>query len=344
MARRIGKQTIAFDKQISVLSTASVVGPMEGEGPLGKYFDVVLTDDECGEDSYEKAETCMLTKAYDIALRKAKMSKNELDLFIGGDLLNQIIATTFAVEQYDVPYWGVYNACSTFSLAIQIASTAIEAGGMRKVMASASSHFSSAERQYRTPLELGCQNPITAQRTTTAAGCCILGESGQGPYVTQITTGRIIDFDVKDPFNMGTAMAPAAADTILAHFKDTGTSFEDYDLVVTGDLASMGLEITENILKLEGYHPKNNFTDCGKMIFDPENQKVDLGGSGAGCSASVFAAVLYEKLKSRKLNNVLLVPTGALLSPTSSLQKQSIPCIAHAVALSNHSNKKGANA
>ncbi len=335
MAIKIGKQTVQFERPISIFSTSSVVGPFEGQGPLSQYFDMILQDDICGQDSYEKAETCILEKAYDTLFNKTNVAKKDIDLIIGGDLLNQIIATTFAVEKYEIPFWGVYNACSTFSLSMQIGAMAIESGAMQKVIVSACSHFSTAERQYRTPLELGSQNPPTAQRTVTAAGSCLLTNDNAPPYIRQITIGKILDFDIKDPFNMGTAMAPAAADTIITHFKDTNTTFKDYDMVVTGDLAQLGSDITKSMLHMEGFDPFDNFNDCGQMIYDKESQKVDCGGSGCGCSSSVFSGYLFKMLKERQLNKILFIPTGALLSPTSYLQKQSIPCIAHAVVISN---------
>lgn len=335
MAKKIGKQTIQFDKNINICTAASIVGPYEGQGPLKQYFDLILEDDTCGQDSYEKAETSLLEKAYETVLNKSALSKNEIDLIIGGDLLNQIIATTFAVEKLDIPYWGIYGACSTFALSMQIAAMTIESGAIQKSIISASSHFSSAERQYRTPLELGVQPPPSSQRTVTGAGSCLISNENNPPYIRQITIGKVVDFDIKDPFDMGTAMAPAAADTILTHFKDTSTTFRDYDLVLTGDLAEKGIAIVKDMLKIEGYEDYGNFNDCGQLIYDKKTQNVNCGGSGCGCSASVFSGYVFKMLKEEKLNRILFIPTGALLSPTSYLQKQSIPCIAHALVISN---------
>lgn len=335
MARKVGEQTIIFDKKISISETFSVGGPMEGKGPLGKDFDIIFEDDCLGEKTFEKGECMMLRKCIENLLRKGKFTQSDIDIIIGGDLLNQIITTTFAAENFDMMYWGIYSACSSFSEAIQIASTAIEAGVAKNIIACATSHFSTAERQYRNPLELGSQSKSTAQRTATASGAVVLREGGSGPYITGMTVGKIVDFDQKDAADMGTAMAPAAAHTILKHFSDTGTSFSDYDMVYTGDLAKVGLGILTDMLKQMNYDPSGRLNDCGHMLFDCINQHADCGGSGAGCSASVFSGHIFKKLKSGELNKILFVPTGALLSTTSSYQKNSIPCIAHAVVIEN---------
>lgn len=337
MAKKIGTQTIRFEKKLSVAAGAAIVGPLEGEGPLSTCFDSILTDDCCGEDSFEKGESMLMQKVYDALLAKARLSSTDIDLFIGGDLLNQIIATSYAVAKYDRPYWGIYNACATFGEALQIGSAALEAGMAKHIIASASSHFSSAERQFRTPLELGSQNAVTAQRTITGGGASLLGVNMGAPYITAITTGIIVDFECNDACDMSTAMAPAAAQTLLTHFRDTKTTFMDYDMVITGDLASIGVDIVSEMMRMEGYETKDHFTDCGLLIYDREKQPItDSGGSGAGCSAAVFNSYILNKLKTKEWNRVLLVPTGALLSSITSYQKRTIPAIAHAVVIENN--------
>ena len=330
MSSRLGKRTVAFMKNISIRSAYSVVGPMEANGPLHSFFDELLEDDTLKEKSYEKAESAMLRKVYDGLIKKCGIRQDEIDMFIGGDLLNQIIATTYAVRGYESAYYGVYNACSTFSLAIQIASNYIESSSFNNIIVSASSHFSSAERQYRTPLELGCKNPPTAQRTVTGAGGLLLSSEASKVRIKNMTAGKVVDFGIKDPFDMSSAMAPAATDTILTHFNATKTNFQDYDLVLTGDLSEKGVSIVSDMLKDLGF-PSTNLTDCGKLIYNRQKQNVGGGGSGAGCSTVVFCGYIYDLMLKEKLKKVLFVPTGALLSPTSTLQKESIPAIAHAV-------------
>ncbi len=339
MGKKIGNQTVYFQNPISIAEVSSAVGPMEGKGPLGKDFDLIFEDDCLGESTFEKGECMMLRKCIENLLKKGKFTQNDIDILIGGDLLNQIITTTFAAEKFDMMYWGIYSACSSFSEALQVASVAIEAGAAEKIIACTSSHFSTAERQYRNPLELGSQSKATAQRTATAAGAVVLKKGGSGPYITAMTAGKIIDFDQKDSADMGTAMAPAAAHTILTHFRDTGTSFDDYDMVYTGDLAKVGLGILTDILKSEGYDPKGRLEDCGHLLFDCTTQHADCGGSGAGCCSSVFCGHIYPKLKSGKLKKILFSPTGALLSTVSSYQKNSIPCISHAVVIEGKRGK-----
>ncbi|MDR2519893.1 MAG: stage V sporulation protein AD [Eubacteriaceae bacterium] len=332
MARRIGSQTLAFEKEICVASAGSVVGPIEGSGPLRHLFDAIVSDGDYAQCTFEKAETNMQLLSYGYALKKASMSEQEIDLFVGGDLLNQIVATSFAAREINRPYWGTYNACATFGESLQIGACALEAGAASRVMVSSSSHYATAERQYRTPLEQGVQSAVTAQRTVTGSGCALLREGGEGPRLSAITIGKVVDFGVSDLANMGTAMAPAAAMTILTHFEDTKTSFADYDLVLTGDLATVGYDICKKLIQSEGYADFENFNDCGRMIYETSHQSiVDSGGSGAGSSSSVFAAYVFPKLAAGELKRVMLVPTGALMSPLTSNQKETIPAIAHAI-------------
>ncbi|MCL1914711.1 MAG: stage V sporulation protein AD [Eubacteriaceae bacterium] len=332
MAKKIGPQTVKLRTPVAIESTGSVAGTMEGLGPLGSYFDLIVDEDNFG-DTFEKTEIKMHSKAIEIALQKIEAESDSIDLFVGGDLLNQIVAATFAISEYSRPYWGVYSACASFAESLQIAATTIEAGVAERCSVSVSSHFSSVERQYRTPLEQGSQSAITSQRTVTASGGAIIGQSKGAPTIVSFTTGKIVDFDCCDIADMGTAMAPAAAHTIITHFLATKTSFKDYDLVVTGDLANLGFNVAKDLLASEGYVDIGNFSDCGKLVFDTDAQNVGQGGSGAGCSASVFCSYIYKLLDSKQLSRVLFVPTGALMSPLTSFQDGSIPAIAHAVQI-----------
>lgn len=331
--KKLGKQTVMFTNPPSILSTATIVGAKEGEGPLKDYFDVVIKDDLFEEKSWEKAETKMSKEATKLALSKIQLTEDKIDYMFAGDLLNQIISSSFAARELKIPFFGLYGACSTMSESLSLASMIIDGGYADYVVAGTSSHFCSAERQFRFPLELGGQRPPTSQWTVTGAGSAILGKSGNGPCVTYVTTGRVLDFGVKDANNMGAAMSPAAADTIVAHFKDTGFTPENYDLIITGDLGDIGRELAIEIVEKNGYDISSKFSDCGMEIFDLTNQDVHAGGSGCGCSAVVFCGYLYKQLQTGSLKRILLVSTGALLSPTSSLQGESIPGIAHAVAI-----------
>jgi len=331
--KRLGKQTIKFSSPPTMLSTAAVVGPKEGEGPLAQYFDLIQKDDYFGQDSWEKAESKFVEEAVKRAISKSGVSITAIDYMLAGDLLNQIISSSFAARNLQIPFLGLYGACSTMAESLSIGAMIIEGGYADHVICATSSHFSSAERQYRFPLEQGVQRPLYAQWTVTGSGAAVLSSTGNGPYITHVTTGKVIDFGIKDANNMGAAMAPAAVDTLTAHFKETGRSPGYYDLIVTGDLATIGKEIALELLKKEGLDLHNNYNDCGCMIFDNQKQDTHSGGSGCGCSASVLNGYLYQQLKHGELNRLLFVATGALLSPTSAWQGESIPCIAHAVAI-----------
>lgn len=329
----MGTQTVKLYNPPSILTTASIVGPKEGEGPLKEYFDLVLAEDLYEEKTWEKAETKMTKEAIKMAMEKIKLTPEKIDYLFGGDLLNQIISSSFAARELKIPFFGLYGACSTMTESLSLGSMVIDGGYADYVIAATSSHFSSAERQYRFPLELGNQRPPTSQWTVTGAGAAILGSSGNGPYVTYVTTGRVLDFGVKDSNNMGAAMAPAAVDTIIRHFKDTGLGPKNYDLIITGDLGRVGKELAIKVAGENGYDLSGNFTDCGVEIYDLEKQDVHAGGSGCGCSAVTFCGYLYNEMKKGNLNKLLIISTGALLSPTSTLQGESIPSIAHAVAI-----------
>lgn len=331
--KKLGMQTVKMENPPSILSTGTIVGPKEGEGPLSKYFDIIIQEDLFGEDSWEKAESKMSNTAVKKALEKANLSPDKIDYLCSGDLLNQIISSSFAARDLKIPFFGLYGACSTMTESISIASMLIDGGFASYAIASTSSHFCSAERQFRFPLEMGNQRPPTSQWTATAAGAVILGKNGKGPYITYVTTGRIMDFGIKDANNMGAAMAPAAADTILRHFKDTGFGPKDYDLIATGDLGDIGRELTREMVQKGGYDISSNFTDCGVELFNLDTQDVHAGASGCGCSAVVFGGYFYNQLMSGKLKKMMLISTGALLSPTSSQQGESIPGIAHAVTI-----------
>jgi len=331
----MGKQTVKLENPPSIIATASIVGTKEGDGPLKDYFDVIIQDDLWGEETWEKCESKLQLEAVKLALTNAKLVESNIDYLFSGDLLNQIISSSFAARKLGMPFFGLYGACSTMSESLSLGAMIVDGGYADNVVCVTSSHFSTAERQYRFPLELGNQRPPTAQWTVTGSGAAVLAAVGTGPYITHITTGKVIDPGIKDANNMGPAMAPAAADTIIQHFKDTGFKPEDYDLIITGDLASIGKDIAEELIGKEGYDVSNVYSDCGIEIFDSERQDTHAGGSGCGCSAVVFNGYIFKQLKVGKLNRVLLISTGALLSPTSSLQGESIPGIAHAVTISN---------
>ncbi|MDT3700350.1 MAG: stage V sporulation protein AD [Thermincola sp.] len=330
--KKLGQQTLAFTNPPIIIGTKSIVGPKEGQGPLGNRFDLVLGDSLNGENTWEKAERKMLKTCCQKAVEEAGLTTQDIDFMMAGDLLNQIISANFTARDLGIPFIGLYGACSTMFEGLAIGSMLIDGGYANHVLAAASSHYDTAERQYRFPTEMGVQRPLTAQWTVTGAGSVVLGNSGKGPAVTHVTIGKVIDLGIKDPNDMGSAMAPAAADTIIRHFADTGRKPADYDLIVTGDLASVGRALTEQLVKQAGYDISKNYTDCGILIFDP-SQDTHAGGSGCGCSAVVLTGYLLKEMKAGKYKRILGIGTGALLSTTSSLQGESIPGIGHAVAI-----------
>ena len=338
-SKRIGRQTLLFTNPGTVISSGTVVGPMEGKGPLGSCFDRVLTDDTWGEDSWEKAERKMFENAVRIAMDKADLQKENVDCLLGGDLLNQIISANFAARELKLPFLGLYGACSTMAESLLIGGMLLDGGYANCVACTAVSHFSTAERQYRNPLEMGGQTTPTAQRTVTGAGCSIAAANGYtggriygNIYITAGTIGRVVDLGITDANNMGAAMAPAAADTLAAHLSDTGRGVMDYDLVVTGDLGRFGSEMFAELCRDNGIDVESRHLDCGNLIFSPE-QKVDCGGSGCGCCASVLNGHILERIEKGELRRIFFMATGALLSPVSSMQSESIPGIAHGVVL-----------
>ena len=330
--KKLGAQSVRFSTPPVILASANAAGKKEGEGPLAATFDTIGQDDRFGQNSWEKAESEMQKLALSTALSKAALSAAELDYLLAGDLLNQCISSSFAARGQDVPFLGLYGACSTMGESLLLASMLLDGGFGRYAAAVTSSHFCSAERQYRTPLQYGGQRPPTAQWTATAAGAVILGVSGKGPRVTGCTVGKIVDKGVTDAANMGAAMAPAAYETLRAHFQDTGRAPSDYDLIVTGDLGKLGSEILRDLFRRDGTELKNH-NDCGLLLFDLDSQDVHCGGSGCGCAASVLTGFLLQGLKRGTWKNLLFCPTGALLSPTSTMQGESIPSVCHAVSI-----------
>lgn len=333
--KRVGKRTVKLQNNPTIISAASVVGPKEGQGPLKEYFNLILQDDLYGEKSWELAESKMVQTATENAIQKAGKKPEDIDFMIGGDLINQIVPSSFAAREVGIPFLGIYGACSTMAEGLCISSMLVDGGFANLSVSGASSHYCTAERQFRFPLELGNQKPMTAQWTVTGAGSALIMPNGEGPKVKYVTIGKVIDEGIDDANNMGAAMAPAAIDTIYSYFDDTKDDPNSFDLIATGDLGKLGKQITEDFLKQRGVDISKVYTDCGLEIFDLKSQDVHCGGSGCGCSATVFTGYIYDKLIKKEFNKVMLVSTGALLSPTSTLQKQTIPCIAHAVVIVN---------
>ncbi|WJH37447.1 stage V sporulation protein AD [Paenibacillus sp. CC-CFT747] len=329
-----GHQSWRFDNRPVIIGAAAVVGPEEGKGPLAPEFDRVHGDTLLEQKSWEKAEKMLLEEAGKLAIEKSGLTKEDIHFYVGGDLMNQIISNTFAARTLGIPYIGVFGACSTSMESLALASMLVNSGSAKHAMAGTCSHNCTAEKQFRYPTEYGSQKPPTAQFTVTGAGASVISANGTGPVVTKATIGRVVDMGIKDPFNMGAAMAPAAVDTIEAHFRDFGIEPGHYDMIVTGDLASVGLDIANELFVRHGIPmDQTTFTDCGLMIYDRTKQQVQAGGSGCGCSAAVTYGHLIKRVQSGELKRILVVATGALLSPLSFQQGESIPCIAHAVAI-----------
>ncbi len=333
---KIGKQTIKLENSPCIFATSSIVGPKEMQGPLAQYFDANIKDVFFDEKTFEKAESKMLESCINNLLVKAGITQQDVDVIFSGDLLNQCISSCFAIRSFDVPFLGLYGACSTFCEGLILSSLLIESKAVKQVVASASSHFCSAERQFRMPLEHGNQKSPTAQATVTASGAALVTDKSvadNGIHITHVTPGKIIDLGVKDMSNMGAAMAPAAFSTISNHLTDTGRTIDYYDYIITGDLGIHGSDMLNELFKNEGIDISQKHKDCGVLIYDEENQDVNSGGSGCGCIASVFSSFWFNELKAKNVNRILLIATGALMSPISSSQGESIPGIAHAVAI-----------
>lgn len=329
-----GHQSWVFEQKPVVLSSAAIVGPEEGKGPLCDDYDLVHGDTLLKQKSWEQAEKMLLEEATKLAVKKAGITKEQINFHVGGDLMNQIISSSFAARTLAIPYLGVFGACSTSMESLAVASLIINSGSANYALAGTCSHNSSVEKQFRYPTEYGSQKPPTAQYTVTGAGAAVVARHGNGPVVTRATIGRVVDMGIKDPFNMGAAMAPAAVDTIEAHLRDFRIEPGEYDLIVTGDLAKVGHDLARELfIKHKIPIDQTVFKDCGLMVYDLEKQQVQAGGSGCACSAVVTYSHLMKKLREKELRKILVVATGALLSPVSFQQGESIPCIAHAVAI-----------
>ena len=335
----MAKQTLEFRNKPVILAGESVVGTKEGNGPLGKWFDVISDDDTFGEKTWEKSESSMLKLAIKGVVGKAGIRDADVDVMLCGDLLNQLMSSSFMARDLGIPFLGLYGACSTMTESLLLAAVLVDGGYCKYVVNGASSHFCSAERQFRMPLEHGNQKPIYAQSTVIGAGAMLLSSDnksrGRNVMVTSATIGRVIDTGIKDSNQMGAAMAPAAVDTILTHFRETNNSIEDYDLIVTGDLGYVGKKIAVDLLTTAGIPGElldKKFKDCGEMIYEKE-KNFEGGGSGCGCSASVLTGYFYKQLRKGALKRILVLSTGALLSTISPFQGESIPGIAHAVVL-----------
>ena len=324
--------TIFFKNKPRITSFAAICGSKEKEGIIGEYADITLDDDMYGETTFEKAECKMLTGAISLAIEKGGLKEKDIDVLVSGDLLNQIISASFAARDYNFPFLGVYSACSTMSESIMLSAMMVDAGYVKRAVAATGSHFASAERQYRYPLEQGTTRPPQAQWTVTGAGGCVIQSGQEGIKISSATMGRVCDFGVTDVNNMGAAMAPAAADTIMQHFKDTGTEPEDYDMILTGDLGALGSRIVKDLCWEKCYDISDIHVDCGEVIYKVIENEFQ-GGSGAGCSAVVLNSYVLSKMRAGLYKRVLFAATGALLSTVSSGQGESIPCISHVVEL-----------
>ena len=342
---KLGKQTLKVEKDVYILSTASIVGPKEASGPLNKYFDKCIEDEFYGEKTWEKAESKIIKETTNMAVVKSNISPQNIDFCFAGDLLNQCISSSFGLREINIPYFGVFGACSTFVESMILGSIFIDSNSAKNVLCASSSHFCSAEKQFRFPLELGNQRPPTSQWTVTGAGASVLSVNNDinknnnnnktFPIITYVTPGKIVDMGIKDVNNMGAAMAPAAFDTLYAHFKDTTRDPSYYDAIITGDLGYIGKDILKDLALTKGYNLNDNYNDCGVLIFDKETQDTHSGGSGCGCVASVFCSYLFNMLQEKNINKLLLIATGALTNSTTAQQGESIPGIAHAISIEN---------
>ena len=339
MAKKIGTGTYLLEHTPSAAAYAAIGGQMEGGGPLGACFDYVEQDSHFGKDSWEQAESELQRRTVEAALKKGGLTPKDADLILAGDLINQCTGTTYGLRGLGIPLLGLYGACSTMAEGLALGGILMDGGIARHIVAATSSHFSTAERQFRFPLSYGGQRTPTAQWTCTASGAVVLAPCGDPPYLRAVTVGRIVDYGITDANNMGAAMAPAAADTILRFLGDTGAAPGDFDAIVTGDLGIVGSRLLCTLMEKEGVDITRQHRDCGAMIFDPEQQDTHAGGSGCGCSASVLCGHFLPRLRTGEIRNILFAATGALMSPTSSQQGESIPGISHLIHLS--AEKKG---
>ncbi len=335
VTKKIGYQTVKFEKSPVIIGAYSTVGKKEGQGPLGEYFDTISTDEFMNKSTWEKAESEILKESVYGAVARSGKKFSDIDYIFAGDLLNQCTGSTFAIKSFGIPFFGIFGACSTMCEGMSLGAMMIDGGYAKNIIAATSSHFCSAEKQFRYPLEYGGARTPTAQWTVTGSGAVVLADEGEGPSITHITTGKIEDMGITDANNMGAAMAPAAASCIMAHFKETGRDAKYYDVIATGDLGEVGMKLNVELAQNEGICLGTGYTDCGYMIFDKNTQNTKAGGSGCGCCGSVFAGYFMKKLMSKEINRMLIVATGALMSPTSALQGENIPGIAHCVAVEN---------
>ncbi len=331
--KTIGKQTFQLDNTPTILDAAAIVGPKELDGPLAKYFDKCVEDEFWGEESWEKAESKFVKETVNTVLSKSGVAAKDVDLVFAGDLLNQCISSTFALRESNIPFFGLFGACSTFVEGMCLASCLMDSGAIKNAICATSSHFCSAEKQFRFPLELGNQRTPTSQWTVTGSGAVVLSNNGNGPFITHVTPGAIVDLGIKDANNMGAAMAPAALATLCAHFEDTGRTPDYYDAIVTGDLGYIGKDILSELAKQKGYNIAPKYNDCGVLMFDKQKQDTHSGGSGCACIATVFSGYLFKLMKQNKIKKLLLIATGALTNSTTAQQGESIPGIAHAVSI-----------
>lgn len=328
--RLMGKQSWLFHHDIFVYSTGTAVGPKEAAGPLGQKFDIKYDDLHCGQKNWELAERKLMEDSIEICLSKVNLKPKDVDFFLAGDLLNQNVTSNYVARGNQIPFLCMFGACSTSMETLAVASTLIDGGFANRVLAAVSSHNATAERQFRYPTEYGGQKPASATYTVTGAGSILIGKEKGPVKITAATIGRVVDYGIGNPYDMGSAMAPAAADTIKAHFHDLGKTPRDYDLIVTGDLSGVGAPILREILLEEGFNLQTNYNDCGLMVFG-KDQNVFAGGSGCACSAVVTYSHIMDEIVSGYFKRVFVVATGALLSPTMIQQKETIPTIAHGV-------------
>lgn len=333
MKMQMGKQSLRFAEAPFIISSANIVGKKEGEGPLGELFDVVGEDDTFGQDTWEEAESTLQKEAFTMAVGKAGLEPSQIRYLFAGDLLGQTIATSFGVVDFEVPLFGLYGACSTCGESLSLGAMCVAAGYADYVVAMTSSHFASAEKQFRFPLQYANKRPLSATWTVTGSAAFVLGTVKSGAKITGITTGKIVDFGIKDSMNMGAAMAPAAREVIRQHFLDFGTKPSDYDRIITGDLGTVGQEILIDLLRKDGYDIEGVHTDCGIEIYDAEKQNTGAGGSGCGCSAVTLSARYLKEIEAGTFHKILFVPTGALLSTVSFNEGMTVPGIAHAVVI-----------
>ena len=333
MGKKLGKQSIVFDRGVYIKTFYSSAGKMEGEGPLKDTFDVIYDDEYVEAKSWEQAENNILKHTVTGAFAKAELTCNDIDYVFSGDLLNQCTASSFALKDMGIAYFGLYGACSTMAESMSLASLMVDGGYAKNALAVTSSHFCSSEKQYRFPLEYGSVRTPSAQWTITGSGAVIISPDKSDIRIDGITTGTMVDLGVKDSSNMGAAMAPAAAQCILTHFSDTGRTPEDYDVIVTGDLGIVGTKLLNELIHMEGQDISSRHLDCGNMIFDSKKQNTGAGGSGCGCSASVFCGHFCKELQKGNIKRMLLVCTGALMSPTTYQLGENVVGIAHAVSV-----------